>query len=353
MTTLGETIFWKKENGQLTNSSDTWDDTELIKAYDKAISDLKNGDSQKPPKNNSKQTKKKKKESNALWKAGGECLAVFSDDGLYYEATILSVDHRKKTVEVVFDYYENEEEVKMEDLLPIEDKAQMEVVTNSVNDIPYDDENPSSDSFDDNKDNFNGHMNWHISDLCYVKNKKGSYEKAVLNSFKSSDLCYVTIIKSNKKKEVKTSQLCSYVPSTEKKRTTKNSTNCCNCTSNNDFQNGFSGSIPPPPLPPHLPSTFLSSPSRLPNHSFLNAFTPHQYPDHCNGMGNDPNIPKCPPLPKFCQEVIAGDEEALANMLMSWYLSGYHTGYYQGSKKISNGGIGEHGRTRRGNKTLV
>ncbi|KAL3085007.1 hypothetical protein niasHS_010076 [Heterodera schachtii] len=41
----------------------------------------------------------------------------------------------------------------------------------------------------------------------------------------------------------------------------------------------------------------------------------------------------CPPPPPsmFGKIAVAGNEkEALTNMLMSWYMSGYHTGFYQG-----------------------
>jgi len=39
--------------------------------------------------------------------------------------------------------------------------------------------------------------------------------------------------------------------------------------------------------------------------------------------------PPPPPPPILSDEVIRGDEEALANMLMSWYMNGYYTGYYR------------------------
>ena len=36
-----------------------------------------------------------------------------------------------------------------------------------------------------------------------------------------------------------------------------------------------------------------------------------------------------PPPPPVSSSDVAHDNDALASMLMAWYLSGYHTGYYQ------------------------
>ena len=45
----------------------------------------------------------------------------------------------------------------------------------------------------------------------------------------------------------------------------------------------------------------------------------------------DPMIPPPPPPPPmaFPSDIEKGNDDALANMLMSWYMVGYHTGYYQ------------------------
>ena len=36
-----------------------------------------------------------------------------------------------------------------------------------------------------------------------------------------------------------------------------------------------------------------------------------------------------PPPPPPMLDMSEGDNEALCSMLMAWYMSGYHTGYYQ------------------------
>ena len=50
------------------------------------------------------------------------------------------------------------------------------------------------------------------------------------------------------------------------------------------------------------------------------------------------SIPPPPPSPFFMDtgndSLASSEEDALASMLMSWYMSGYHTGYYQATKKF-------------------
>lgn len=59
------------------------------------------------------------------WTTNAKCLALYSEDNLYYEAAILSVDEGARTAYVRFDYYENEEEVNLDELLPVECKLDL------------------------------------------------------------------------------------------------------------------------------------------------------------------------------------------------------------------------------------
>jgi len=43
-------------------------------------------------------------------------------------------------------------------------------------------------------------------------------------------------------------------------------------------------------------------------------------------------VPPMPPPPAFFDNSGSPEDEALASMLMSWYMSGYHTGYYRALK---------------------
>lgn len=85
-------------------------------------------------------------------------MALYSEDSLYYEATILSVDEDARTAYVRFDYYENEEEVNMEELLPVECKADLQPATDDVYcnesevSCKTEDEKPSDQSQDEGSD---------------------------------------------------------------------------------------------------------------------------------------------------------------------------------------------------------
>lgn len=90
------------------------------------------------------------------------------------------------------------------------------------------------------------------------------------------------------------------------------------------------------PSPPDQYSYYNSSSHPV----FFHA--PPQTPPHWPGAFNYPNqthrmapIPPPPPFPME-QETVK-DDEALAAMLMSWYMSGYHTGFYQGMKQSGHG----------------
>jgi survival motor neuron protein len=79
---------------------------------------------------------------------------------------------------------------------------------------------------------------------------------------------------------------------------------------------------PPPPQPPHVPLMAHPKPRESSTRKRTPSATPHS-------MGT-------PPPPSFL--AMAGpppqEDEALASMLMSWYMSGYHTGYYRALKQF-------------------
>ncbi|KAG2466814.1 survival motor neuron protein 1 [Polypterus senegalus] len=126
-------VLYKRGTGQ-SDDSDIWDDTALIKAYDKAVASFKNAlqnDESTDPSNvdqslsgtkrkNNKKNKCRKK-SNTVegnqWKIGDRCRAVWSGDGNAYPATIASLDEKKGTCVVVYTSYGNEEEQNLKDLL--------------------------------------------------------------------------------------------------------------------------------------------------------------------------------------------------------------------------------------------
>ncbi|XP_054571159.1 survival motor neuron protein isoform X2 [Eptesicus fuscus] len=133
-----DSVLFRRGAGQ-SDDSDIWDDTALIKAYDKAVASfkhaLKNGDiseaSNKPkgtPKRKpAKKNKSQKKNTTTplkQWKVGDKCSAIWSEDGCIYPATIASVDFKRETCVVVYTGYGNREEQNLSDLLsPTSDVA--------------------------------------------------------------------------------------------------------------------------------------------------------------------------------------------------------------------------------------
>lgn len=57
---------------------------------------------------------------------GDKCLALFEVDQLYYDATILNIDHETRVVKVRYEGYGNEEEIDLNEILPLELKQDME-----------------------------------------------------------------------------------------------------------------------------------------------------------------------------------------------------------------------------------
>jgi len=83
--------------------------------------------------------------------------------------------------------------------------------------------------------------------------------------------------------------------------------------------------FPSPPVPP-MPPTLLSHHWSGPN--------PSGFQPSANTFQFAPMPP--PPAPVNSSD-IAHDNDALASMLMAWYLSGYHTGYYQAIQNLRHG----------------
>ncbi|XP_063051680.1 survival motor neuron protein 1 [Engraulis encrasicolus] len=116
------------------DDSDIWDDTALIKAYDKAVASFKhalkgeeNPEGKQPGKKRKNTTKNSsRKKSNAFssreWKVGDTCCALWTEDGNWYPATIKSIDQSSGTCVVVYQNYGNKEEHNLKDLRPTGDE---------------------------------------------------------------------------------------------------------------------------------------------------------------------------------------------------------------------------------------
>ncbi|XP_033750505.1 survival motor neuron protein 1-like [Pecten maximus] len=123
------TVLFKKGQAGSGSENELWDDTALIKAYDNAVKLMKskikseNGKEEEAVPETFQQKKKKKnkkkrsKSKKRKWSPGDQCRAVFSEDGLIYDAEILSVDEETSTCFVRYKGYGNEEEHNLSDLL--------------------------------------------------------------------------------------------------------------------------------------------------------------------------------------------------------------------------------------------
>ncbi|XP_055774796.1 survival motor neuron protein 1 [Salvelinus fontinalis] len=252
------------------DDSDIWDDTALIKAYDKAVASFKTAlkgeeDTQSSERDNPGKKRKNnrnnrsRKRSNAPldkeWRVGDPCCAYWSKDGNLYAATISSIEEQRGTCIVVFTHYGNEEEQNLCDLL--------------IESPEVDEEAPSK-----------------------VKEAESSTEESDRSSAPHPH---------------------SHVPRSKPKFKSPKGPPMSGP--------GFPGF---PPGPPPMPG-FRMGNSRRPGASRP---APPGWPPM---MPCGP--PMIPPPPPMSPD---GDDEALGSMLLAWYMSGYHTGYYLGLKQGRN-----------------
>ncbi|XP_056369389.1 survival motor neuron protein isoform X2 [Oenanthe melanoleuca] len=252
---MADAVLFRRGTGQ-SDDSDIWDDTALIKAYDKAVASfknaLKNGECSEPSekqeqrlvikrKNHKKNRNRKKSNTAPLkqWKVGDSCSAVWSEDGNLYLATIASINQKRGTCVVTYTGYGNQEEQNLSDLLP-----------------------PASDETNDNETPY------------------------------STD---------------------------ESEKSSQSPRNKNNCTKARFSPQNLRFPTPPPPPAPGLGKS--GSKFKVPP-SFLSCWPP-PFP------AGPPLIPPPPPMMPDSAE----DDEALGSMLIAWYMSGYHTGYYLGLKQ--------------------
>ncbi|XP_015508836.1 survival motor neuron protein-like isoform X1 [Parus major] len=260
---MADRVLFRRGTGQ-SDDSDIWDDTALIKAYDKAVASfknaLKNGECSEPSdkqeqrmmikrKNHKKNRNRNKSNTAPLkqWKVGDSCSAVWSEDGNLYLATIASINQKRGTCVVTYTGYGNQEEQNLSDLRP-------PTSDETVNGMSHSGENENETPY-------------------------------------STD---------------------------ESEKSSQSSRNKSDCTKARFSPQNLRFPTPPPP-PPGLGrsgSKFKAPPS------FLSCWPP-PFP------AGPPLIPPPPPMRPDSAE----DDEALGSMLIAWYMSGYHTGYYLGLKQ--------------------
>ncbi|XP_076249397.1 survival motor neuron isoform X2 [Calliopsis andreniformis] len=229
-----DNVLYVRGNSTNPENEDVWDDSALIKAYDKAVNLAKEEvarrmgmEIQNPLSNQKSQNFK---QSGHKWIVGSPCRAVYSEDGETYEAIISKIYENSGTCIVKFVGYGNTEKVELSSLLESEGlQSQIAQQKNALAE-----KNPETD-----ETNF----------CANVNSKKFNGEKMDCESEETKPYKHY------------------FMPGTS-------------------FSSMVDMIPPAPPLPPQLMA---------------------KLPDN--------------------------DADALSSMLMSWYISGFHTGYYHGLKQ--------------------
>ncbi|KAM9858792.1 survival motor neuron protein 1 [Aulostomus maculatus] len=263
-------VLFARGTGQ-SDDSDIWDDTALIKAYDKAVASFKTalkGEDEpqvsktnlpgKKRKNNKKNQSRKRANAppDKEWQVGDSCSAYWSEDGQLYSATISSIDQKRGTCVVVYTDYGNEEKQNLEDLLSELSEGDDEA-TSKVHEAESSTEESDRSTTPNHKQ------------LPHSKSQKPKSHKAPLHP-------------------------PMWAP-------------------------GFPGF---PPGPPPMPPAFRQGGKKQ---SGSHGSAPPSW--HPMMQFGPPMIPPPPPMSPDM------DDESLGSMLISWYMSGYHTGYYLGLKQ--------------------
>ncbi|KAK2706888.1 survival motor neuron protein 1-like [Artemia franciscana] len=111
-------LIYDRNSGD--NSENNWDDTLLIKAWDAAVPHVKLELERQQNEENGRSSKddtKKHFRRDKKWRVNDHCTALYSEDGLLYEAEISYIDEVAGTCIVKFVGYENEEEVSLKSLM--------------------------------------------------------------------------------------------------------------------------------------------------------------------------------------------------------------------------------------------
>ncbi|XP_078615216.1 uncharacterized protein LOC144884127 isoform X2 [Branchiostoma floridae x Branchiostoma japonicum] len=225
-----------------------------------------------------KKTKKKGKSRGVhKWMPGDQCIAMYSEDQLWYPAEILSINPQRRTCLVRYSYYGNEEEQNLKDLSSVDQEGEF-VHAYSGNAAV---------------EGSSGSKKWSQYNNSDAGGGPSRYESWWRDYYKQY------------------------------------------------------GSHQAPPSQPHLPPP----PSGQGHGSQVPPPPPFPW------AGNMPGFPMWPPRPGRQEKPLPPppvqmpplppppavtdgleDEDSLACMLMAWYMSGYHTGYYQGLKDAKTGG---------------
>ena len=133
---MDSNLLFSRGNTSTDDNENVWDDTALIRAYDKAVNKIKTDLTKTSEKKSHKSEKNKKKDYSSVerkqvkeekhhvikWKLGDKCIGIYSEDNVKYPAEIIDINNDDQTCRIRYDYYENEEDKTFDELLePVEE----------------------------------------------------------------------------------------------------------------------------------------------------------------------------------------------------------------------------------------
>jgi survival motor neuron protein len=131
-----ETFMWKRAGGDLEQVDDTWDDSLLIAAYEKATKQVNQAlKSSKSPVSGRKKINRSRNSSisqssdtererrlaqpsSSTWSIDQHCSSTYTEDGVDYEAQVIKIMPKKRSCIVRYLGYNNEEEQWLDNLKP-------------------------------------------------------------------------------------------------------------------------------------------------------------------------------------------------------------------------------------------
>lgn len=250
---------------------------------------------------------------------------------------IISIDGSGTCV-VKFHGYGNTEEQNLSDLLPPltkKDGKSPRGIGNQ-NGWPTSPEQLNGDNEMEWTTGSHSPIRWQISDLCLAPEYPSQhYHEAVINSFPTPYTCKVTFLRSRQRQDLDISALRPshqpmhrhhhhHHPYTSDQRYPGSGSPLSSYPFSTSYQPSMN--IFPPAPPPLIPPSLLPHHWTIPN--------PSGFQSSSNSFQFAPMPP--PPAPVNSSDV-SHDNDALASMLMAWYLSGYHTGYFQAMQNLRHG----------------
>eukprot|EP00041_Stephanoeca_diplocostata_P014913 m.282351 g.282351 ORF g.282351 m.282351 type:complete len:454 (+) comp19847_c0_seq3:181-1542(+) len=347
-------------DANLLNDSGAWDDRALITAYESAMDEFTQIASKKKKERlgqtarNGETPMKQMNETRSTpsaWKIGDICSAIWSLDQEVYRARIDAVDYATGTCDVTFIDYGNSENVRFADLQPTDavessqsdtldttyESSQSSVLSQRMEQLDVG--GCSGSSFRKQA----AHL-WNVGDRCRcVWTEDGLvYDGTITDLDKNKKVCTVTFTGyGNTQPNTALDQLyiASQLPPTPTLLTPTSSQQSSGVPSNSLPPDG---TIPPPPgnTPGHRTARRARAEARgrpplsrdAPRPRDQDPPTrPYSTPtggvDECGSGGEA--------LPPDVAAGLAGVDESLAAMLMSWYQSGFHTGYYLAQQELT------------------